>query len=76
MSGEAGALPVNYRDAVKWCYVADKQGSPAAANNLGLAYGKGLGVPQNYSEALRWYEKSASEGSETARRNITALTGH
>jgi uncharacterized protein len=72
MSGQR-VLPRNFQDALKWCVAADRQGSPEAANDLGVAYANGWGVPLNTVEARRWYEKAAAEGDQVAKKNLASL---
>ena len=46
------------------------RGYPAAQNNLGNLYSRGLGLPQSDTEALRWYMRAAAEGQLTAENNL------
>ncbi len=49
------------------------QGDASAQSNLGLMYGKGLGVTQDYKEAVKWYRKAADQGNTPAQYNLGTM---
>ena len=63
-------VPRNYSQAVRWYYLAARQGYPPAQNRLGVCYYKGLGTPQNYAAAVLWYQKAAEQGFAAAQDNL------
>lgn len=44
-----------------------EQGNSEAQHNLGVCYGKGLGVEKNPTEAVKWWIKSAEQGNAHAQ---------
>ena len=45
---------------MKWYRKAAEQGYATAQHNLGVMYGKGLGVPQDEAQAYMWFKLAAS----------------
>lgn len=41
-----------------------------AQNDLGVCYGKGLGVSVDFIQAFHWYEKAAKQGNSVAQSNL------
>lgn len=56
----------NYKEAMRWYYLAAEQGETRAQYNLGLMYVNGQGGPQNYPEAYFWINLAATQGSQHA----------
>ncbi len=48
------------RKALQWYRKAAEQGYATAQHNLGVMYGKGLGVPQDEAQAHMWLNLAAS----------------
>ena len=59
-----------YKEALKWFHLADKQNHSGAQNYLGLMYSKGLGVKLDNKKAISFYEKSASQGNVKSLGNL------
>ena len=55
-----------------WRTLAE-QGHAMAQHNLGLMYGRGLGVPQDYCEALTWFRLAAEQGRAGAQHNLGSM---
>jgi len=55
---------------VIWFGLAAKQGHAFAQCNLGLAYGKGVGVPEDYTEAVIWFGQAATQNVANAQFNM------
>ena len=69
-TGRATACPPDNAEAVKWFYLAAREGHAKAQFNLGFMYYNGLGVEQNRSEALKWYRLAATKGDPWAQNNL------
>jgi TPR repeat protein len=55
------------KEAIKWYRLAEAR----AQYNLGVSYGKGIGVvPQDYKEAIKWYRLAADQGFARAQYNL------
>ena len=68
--GYAAAQAGDFATALQeWTPLAE-QGDASAQYNLGVIYGKGLGVPQDYAEAVRWYRLAADQGDADAQNNL------
>ncbi len=69
---ECGDLAVksDYARALVACRKAAETGDPAAQNDLGVMYQKGVGVTQDYAEAMKWYRKAATQGFADAQFNL------
>ena len=63
----------DYAAALKEWQPLAEQGAPFAAYNLGIMYGKGLGVKQDYGEAAKWYRQAAEKGIPEAEYNMGVL---
>ncbi len=50
-----------------------ENGSPDAANTLGLRYATGEGVILNETEAVRWFSKAAENGNVAAQSKLGSL---
>ncbi len=44
-----------------------------AQYNLGIMYGKGLGVPVDMNEAAKWLRKAAEQGNADAQYSLGAI---
>lgn len=53
---------------MKWFRRAAEQGLAVAQYNLGVMYGRGLGVPQDDVQAHMWFNLAAARGNETAEK--------
>ena len=51
-----------------------EQGDADAQYNLGLMYGRGVGVPKNYIKSYLWWSLLSAQGYEHAKHNIDILT--
>ena len=62
----------DYKEAVRLYRLSAEQGFAGAQYNLGVMYGKGLGVPQDYALAHMWFNLSGSNGNKggVENRNI------
>ncbi len=58
--GVAAYLRADYAAALREWRPLAKQGNAKAQYNLGLMYGKGLGVPQDHVQAHMWFNVAAS----------------
>ena len=74
----AGAVPLDYAQAVKWFRLAADQGDARAQANLGIMYANGQGVPQDYVQAVKWYRLAADRGDAKAQFNLGGMcaSGH
>ena len=63
---------VSDADFAEWMKEAD-QGDALAQYNIGVVYGKGLGVPLDYKEAIRWYRAAAEQGHAFAQNNLGSM---
>ena len=59
--------------AAKYFRMAAEAGHHEAATNLGIAYGRGLGVERDLEEARRWLTQGAEAGDELAVQELRAL---
>ena len=59
----------DYKEAVRLYRLSAEQGFAGAQYNLGVMYGKGLGVPQDYALAHMWFNLSGSNGNKGAVEN-------
>ena len=59
--------------SVKYLTLAVEQGDPAAMNDLGDCYEKGIGVEQNISKAIALYLKAMELGEATAKWSLGEL---
>lgn len=62
----------NLKQALKYFrFVAEKQNSIAAQNNIGIIYLKGgNGVAKDVKKAVEWFEKAAEQGDADAQYNL------
>ena len=67
--GMAALTAGNVTEAVKWWRKAAGQRHATAQYNLGVMYGKGLGVMQDYITAHMWWDIAASKGNKDAMKN-------
>ncbi len=68
--GMAAAKRRNYQAAYEiWLPLAER-GDRRAQYNLGVLYGRGLGVPQNFAAAAKWYLAAAEQGHTNAVANL------
>lgn len=63
----------NTSKATYWFKKAAKLGDDEAENNLGYAYGHGIGVRIDYAKARFWFKKSAEQGNAGAQNNLGDL---
>ena len=68
--GMAAAIRKDYPAAITAFQKAASAGNPIAQFNLGVMYGKGLGVARNYPEALSLFQQAAIQGRMEA---LTAI---
>ncbi|XP_066197507.1 death ligand signal enhancer isoform X2 [Saccopteryx leptura] len=59
--------------AVKYLWLAAKNGDSQSRYHLGICYEKGLGVQRSLGEAVRCYQQSAALGNEPARERLRTL---
>lgn len=59
--------------SVYWFKKAAKRGDDEAENNLGYAYGHGIGVRIDYAKARYWFKKAAEQGNAGAQNNLGNL---
>ena len=50
--------------------LAAEQGYAPAQNNIGMMYGRGLGVSADFTQALRWFSMAAEQDHSGAQFNI------
>lgn len=55
---------------MRWFQKAAEQGSADAQLNLGLFYGKGIGVELDYVKAVSWYRIAAEQGFAAAQCSL------
>ncbi len=65
----------DYATALREFRVLAAQGHADAQFNLGVMYGKGVGVPQDYAEAVKWTRKAAEQGDAGAQYNLGFMYG-
>lgn len=63
----------NTSKATYWFKKAAEQGDDEAENNLGYAYGHGIGVRIDYAKARYWFEKAAEQGNAGAQNSLGDL---
>lgn len=59
--------------AVKYLWLAAKNGDSQSTFHLGICYERGLGVQRNLGEAVKCYQQSAAVGNELARERLRTL---
>ncbi|XP_066128902.1 death ligand signal enhancer isoform X1 [Saccopteryx bilineata] len=59
--------------AVKYLWLAAKNGDSQSRYHLGICYEKGLGVQRSLGEAVRCYQQSAALGNEPAQERLRTL---
>ncbi|ERE85857.1 death ligand signal enhancer-like isoform 2 [Cricetulus griseus] len=59
--------------AVKYLWLAAKNGDSQSRFHLGVCYERGLGVQRNLGEAVKCYQQSAAVGNEPARERLRTL---
>jgi hypothetical protein len=64
--GKANKFGVSLAQYLK----AAELGYAPAQNNLGIAYGLGLGVEKDEAQAAAWYRKAADQGDAVAQGNL------
>ena len=57
----------DFKTTVAYLKPLAEQGYKIAQNNLGVMYGRGLGVPKDYKMAFKWYAKAAEQGYANAQ---------
>ena len=65
----------NYKEAVKWLFLAAREGYPESQFDLGYCLFYGYGVEKNEDEAIDWYMKSAKQGYESAKELLMGKDG-
>ncbi|TCS60561.1 tetratricopeptide repeat protein [Varunaivibrio sulfuroxidans] len=65
--------PSGYAGAVRLYRRAAAAGYPAAQNNLGEMYERGLGVGQNLKTAAHWYRLAAVQGEAHAQHSLGGM---
>jgi TPR repeat protein len=72
-SYEAGtAALINGDYATAWRILAPlaEAGDARAQNDVGVMFGRGLGVPQSYADAAMWIERAAEQGNPHAQSTL------
>ncbi|XP_074147779.1 death ligand signal enhancer isoform X2 [Sminthopsis crassicaudata] len=59
--------------AVKYLWLAARNGDSQSKYHMGICYEKGLGVQKNLGEAMRYYQQSAALGNEPAQKRLKML---
>ena len=67
---EAGILPRDYAQAMKYYQLAHEFGSAGAGTNIGGLYARGLGVPEDPAKSTEWTRKSAERGDPQGMANL------
>jgi len=72
-AGEVALLKGDY--AVAWRILAPlaEAGDARAQNDVGVMYGRGLGVVQSYAEAVMWITRAAEQGNPHAQSTLGYL---
>jgi len=72
-AGEVALLKGDY--AVAWRILAPlaEAGDARAQNDVGVMYGRGLGVVQSYAEAVMWITRAAEQGNPQAQSTLGYL---
>jgi TPR repeat protein len=71
--GEAALLKGDYPAAWRILAPLAEAGDARAQNDVGVMYGRGLGVPQSYTEAVKWITRSAEHGNPYAQSTLGYL---
>ena len=71
-AGQAAYKRGDYKTAIREFTAEANRGNADAQSNLGIMYGKGLGVARNYAEAAKWFRKAAAQG-HAAAQNILGV---
>lgn len=69
-AGEAALVRGDYATAWRILGPLAEAGDARAQNDVGVMYGRGLGVPQSYSQALVWITRSAEHGNAQAQSTL------
>lgn len=72
-AGEAALLNGDYAAAWRILAPLAEAGDARAQNDVGVMYGRGLGVPQSYAEAVRWITRAAEQGNPHAQSTLGYL---
>ncbi len=72
-AGEAALLNGDYAAAWRILAPLAKAGDARAQNDVGVMYGRGLGVAQSYAEAVMWLTRSAEQGNPHAQSTLGYL---
>jgi TPR repeat protein len=67
---DAGAVPRDPAQAVRWISAAAESGHPMAQNVLGNYYASGTGVPRDSKKAVEMYSRAAAQGYAQAQANL------
>jgi TPR repeat protein len=60
----------DYKTAYQLFLKLAEQGVSEAQYNLGLMYGKGMGVVKDQTQAIKWWELAAEQGNGKAQTNL------
>ena len=63
---DAGAGKPDYAEAASWFRRAGQLGVRDSQYNLGVLYGRGLGVPQDLGQSWLWFSLAAQQGDADA----------
>ena len=74
MSHQGKGTPRNYREALKWYWLAADNGDNRGRNNLGVMYRDGLGITSNKILAYMWFSLAAADQSLEGQRNLERLS--
>ena len=69
-AGEAALLSGDYATAWRILVPMAESGDARAQNDVGVMFGRGLGVPQSYSEAAVWIRRAAEQGNPYAQTTL------
>ncbi len=69
-AGEAALRNGDYQTAWRILAPLADAGDARAENDVGIMYGRGLGVAQSYSKALEWITRAAEQGNPHAQTTL------
>ena len=74
MSHQGKGTPRNFREALKWYWLAADNGDNRGRNNLGVMHRDGLGITPNKILAYMWFSLAAADQSVEGQRNLERLS--
>lgn len=72
-AGEAAIMAGDFATAWRILLPLAEAGDPRAQNDVGVMYGRGLGVAQSYPDAVVWLTRSAEQGNPHAQSTLGYL---